>query len=213
MFSSMRSSFQMPDRLDRRRLHQLVGVHEGEVTDEDRHTLAESAGLPGPARPRRVRRGDRAWVVGCPRRVAASSITSSWNSANACISSNAAPASMSIWSSAPPPAPTYPQWQNAGRSRLPPDEHQAGDLVDRVREVRGRGGPALALDVEQIGEPGVDPVGETPKGRRWRPWHGPAETNGLRASARSAAGGRFRRPVEHVVRFGADIDGSNLPGP
>ncbi len=62
-----------------------------------------------------------ACVVGAPRRLAESSITSSWNRAKACISSNAAPARTTRSSSGSPPAPTNPQWQNAGRRRLPPE--------------------------------------------------------------------------------------------
>ena len=61
------------------------------------------------------------WVVGSPRRLAASSITSSWNSAKACISSNAAPAfdhhrvvGIATGADEPPVA-------KAGRSRLPPE--------------------------------------------------------------------------------------------
>ena len=50
MFNSMRSSFQMPDRLDRRSLQQLIGVDEREVADEDRDAFAESARLARPTR-------------------------------------------------------------------------------------------------------------------------------------------------------------------
>ena len=61
----------------------------------------------------------------------------------------------------------------------------------------------------------VDPVGETAKGRRRRPWHGAAETNGLRVRQRFVVAGRWgtgtrrRRSAgshggsDHVVQFGA----------
>ena len=53
-----------------------------------------------------------------------------------------------IWSSVPPPAPTKPQWQNAGRSRLPPDEHEPPDLADRLGEVGIEGRPAFGLGAQ-----------------------------------------------------------------
>ena len=68
-----------------------------------------SGGTRPPRSPVRARRAYTAWVVGAPRRLTASSITSSWNSAKACISSIAAPASITRRSSPSPPAPTKPQ--------------------------------------------------------------------------------------------------------
>ena len=48
-------------------------------------------------------------------------------------------------------------------------EHQAGDLVDRVRQIAVEAAPALAFGVEQGGEPRVDPIREAAEGRRRRP--------------------------------------------
>ena len=62
--------------------------------------------------------------------------------------------------------------------------------------VRVEGGPPVTFDGEQVGKPRVDPVGNAPKGRRWRPWHGAAETNGLRVRQRWRAVGGEPAPVE-----------------
>ena len=59
-------------------------------------------------------------VVVAPRRVIEPSMMSSWNKANACSNSNAAPASTTRGSSGLPPAPTKPQCVKTGRKRLPP---------------------------------------------------------------------------------------------
>ena len=119
--SSIRSSFQI--RQARRRWRRPSA-------GRSRRTRGRRSGSPCPRRtgaprpPSRRRRDGAAntvCVVRSPRRLSASSITSSWNRAKACISSKAAPASTTIGSSGSPPQPTNAQWQNAGRSRLPPD--------------------------------------------------------------------------------------------
>ena len=128
----------VPDvpRLERSGPHQLVRVHECQVADQDRNTFAVSAGLSGPVATMALLM--TVCTVGLPRRMGEPSITSSWNSANACSSSSAAPASITSCSSGSPPAPTKPQWQNAGRRRLPPDEHERADRLERVVEIIAR---------------------------------------------------------------------------
>ena len=83
-----------PRRPAARRRMQLVGVDEGQVADQDGHALAEPAGLARPRRRPRDGRRTRGGTVRWPRRMAEPSITSSWISAKACSSSNAAPASI-----------------------------------------------------------------------------------------------------------------------
>jgi hypothetical protein len=130
-------------------------------------------------------------VVGLPRRLAASSITSSWNRAKACISSNAAPALATIGCDGSPPAPTKPQWQNAGRSRLPPTR------TSRRSRPSARPGLRRTLPSERALAAGT-PAAAFPRWRRWRP-----ATVGRRANSRLAGyGQRLRR----TCRSGAADD-------
>ena len=107
-------------------------------------------------------------VVGEPRRLAASSITSSWNSANACISSNAAPASttasavgVAARADAAPVAERRPQPLAAG-------EDQALDLVHRRGEVLVERRPPLPLRRQQLVEARLHPAGDAGERRRGR---------------------------------------------
>ena len=106
-----------------------IGGGRAEAGCRRTRTRSRRRGSPRPRRtaaPRRAtlrRRGgsmNRRWIAGRPRRRSDPSITSSCTSANVCSSSSAAPASTTTGSSGSPPAPTNAQWQNAGRSRLPP---------------------------------------------------------------------------------------------
>ena len=120
MFSSMRSSF-----------HMAWAGAEASRRSRSAYTKARSPtrmATPSPKRraspsqpPDSWPSAKVRWVVRTPRRVAEPSITSSWNRAKAWSSSKAAPASTDRGSSGSPPAPTKPQWQKAGRRRLPPD--------------------------------------------------------------------------------------------
>ena len=109
-----------------------------------------------PARPSRACCSARArWTVGCPRRSADRSITSSWISAKVCRSSRD-PAAMSTPSSWSAPAARWPQYTNAGRSRFPPDSTSS-----RMRRVTWVASGAeitdLVLALEQVvGEQSIE---------------------------------------------------------
>jgi hypothetical protein len=82
-------------------------------------------------------------AVGRPRRVSDSSITSSWISANVCMSSSAAKAGSTGSTGAPGPAePRQPQYAKTGRSRLPP----ACTRSRAVRAKRPRAGSIESSD-------------------------------------------------------------------
>ena len=70
--------------------------------------------------PSRWRSIKRAHTVGDDRRVGEPSITSSWMRAKAWSNSSAQPPEIAPSPEGSPPAVTQPQWQYAGRMRLPP---------------------------------------------------------------------------------------------
>ena len=153
----MRSSFHTAHAAGGAPAHQLVGEDEGQVADEDRHALAEAPRLAGPAARRRDGSANTTCVVGAPRRLAASSITSSWNRAKACISSSAAPASTTtpVVAGSPPAADAAPVAERRPEP-LAAGEHEPLDLPDRLVEVGVERGPAGSLGGEQLGDALLD---------------------------------------------------------
>ena len=137
MFSSVRSSF-----------HIRQTGSEAPTRSSSASTNARSPtriAAPSPNRRDSPDQPARRWVsaytacvVGPPRRLDASSITSSWNKAKACISSKAAPASTTRWSSASATgadeAPLAERRAQALATRL---DHPA-DLVERPSQDRRR---------------------------------------------------------------------------
>ena len=66
-----------------------------------------------------------------------------------------------------PPQPTNAQWQNAGRSRLPPGSDHPPDLAERAGEVGVERRPAIELGREEPLEPALDAIGDRPQAG-WR---------------------------------------------
>ena len=196
--SSIRSSSKTSSTRLGRAADQHVGVHEREVADEDRHAFAESSGLAAPAcgvggAPRSAR-----CTASRSRRMSEPSMTSSCTSAKVCTSSSAAAAVDHVWSLfASPPLPTNAQWQNAGRSRLPPAATSIRSSVERIDEHRVDDGPALDLGVEQREDARLDPFGDADERggeRRFAPVHA----------------GRITR-VRPSASFGRSLHGSSAP--
>ena len=168
MLSSMRSSFHSRNRLDRCPLHQLVGVHEGEITDEDRHTFAEAAGFPRPAG-RGVfgrRQGVRRRLPPPRGRVVHHVVVEQRERVHQLQGGTRIDVGLVVVTAARTHVTPVAERRT---EPLAAGEHEAGDLVDRVRQVGVEAAPSLALDVEQGGEPDVDPFRETAEGRRRRP--------------------------------------------
>ena len=90
-------------------------------------------------------------------------MTSSWNRAKACISSNAAPASTRRSSSGSPPAPTNPPLAERRAQPLAAGLDHPADLVERAGEVAVEGAPALALG----GDEANDAIGDARGGQAW----------------------------------------------
>ena len=98
---------QPPDRV-RHADQELVREHEGEIADEDRHPLAEAAGLAGPRRPSVL---PGVYGVGGRGAAPAHGVVHHVvvEQREAVHQLDAAPASITLWSAPSPPAPTNAQ--------------------------------------------------------------------------------------------------------
>ena len=95
-------------------------------------------------------------------------MTSSCTSANVCSSSSAAAASTTTGSSSSPPLPTNAQWQNAGRSRLPPATTRFRNSSRGSTSTTSTSRPAIDLAVEETEDPRLDRRGDPRERRRER---------------------------------------------
>ena len=167
MLSSMRSSFQSRTASTGARLHQLVGVHEREVADEDRHALAEPPRLARPARRgvlgRRQRVGGR--LPPPAGGVVHHVVVEQREGVHQLERRTRIDVDLVVVATAgadePPVAERRSQPLAAG-------EHEPADLVDRVAPGRVEGRPAVALGRQQVAEPGIDPFRDGGEGRRRR---------------------------------------------
>ena len=133
--SSMRSSFHTADRVGGGAAAGAVGVDEREVADEDGDALAEAARLRRASRRRRGASANARCAVRTPRRVPSRPSRRRGRARTRAAARTRRPASTTSGSSGSPPAPTKPQWQNAGRSRLPPASTKRTERLERCHEV------------------------------------------------------------------------------
>ena len=147
--SSVRSSFHIRHTGSVSADEQLVGEHEGEVAGEDRRALTEAPRLSGPAVPA-MPVGVHTWVVGSPRRLDASSMTSSWNSAKRVHQleggagvDDALVVRVATGADEPPVAERRPQ-------PLAACLDHAADLVERSGEVGVERAPALPCGGDDV---------------------------------------------------------------
>ena len=145
---------------------QLVGEHEGEVADEDRHALAEAPRLAGPVglavRRRRTRRASSARPAGWPSRPSRRRGTGRRRASARSPRRPARPRS----SAGSPPAPTKPQWQNAGRRRLPPERTMRRISSNGPARSGSSAAQRDALGRQQVVEARIDADGDRRQRRR-----------------------------------------------
>ena len=161
--SSSRSSFHSRHTAVRHTDQQLVRQHEGEVADEDRHPLAEAAGLAGPGRPSVL-----AGVHGMGGRGAAPAdgvvhhVVVEQREAVHQLERGAGVdhppvGAVAAGADERPVAERRPQTLAAGVDH-------AADLVEGTGEIGVELDPALALALQQFVEPGVDPRARSRRG-------------------------------------------------
>ena len=136
MLSSMRSSCHSAAQLGWPVGQEQVGVDEGQVADQDRHALAEAAGLAGP---------DGVGVaVGEPAVHGGRAAADGRAVHDVVVDEGEGLEQLERGAGIDDRAgrrgrrrrPTKPQWQNAGRSRLPPAMTRSRERLERVQRDR-----------------------------------------------------------------------------